>query len=67
MEGLYKIINKGIYPKLPSRYSNDLHDLVRLLLQTDPFKRPSCDRILKSKILIKRFDLNKLHQNIENP
>ena len=42
MEGLYKQVTKGEYPKLPLKYSSDLNDLIRILLQTDPFKRPSC-------------------------
>ena len=46
MEGLYKKVIKGDYPKLPLRYSSDLNDLIRILLQTDSFKRPSCCKII---------------------
>lgn len=42
MEGLYKKIIKGEYQKLPLNYSSDLNDLIRILLQTDPHKRPNC-------------------------
>lgn len=45
MEGLYKKVIKGDYPKLPLIYSSDLNDLIRILLQTDPFKRPSCGNV----------------------
>lgn len=47
MEGLYKKIIKGEYQKLPLNYSSDLNDLMRILLQTDPHKRPtSCKRFI---------------------
>lgn len=42
MEGLYKKVIKGDYPKLPLIYSSDLNDLIRILLQIDPHKRPTC-------------------------
>lgn len=42
MEGLFKKVTRGEYDKIPLLYSSDLSDLIRLLLQTDPFKRPSC-------------------------
>lgn len=42
MEGLYKKVIRADYPKLPSRCSPDLNELIRFMLQTDPHKRPSC-------------------------
>ncbi len=36
MEGLYKKIIKGVYPKISSRYSKELSMLIKSLLQTDP-------------------------------
>lgn len=41
MEGLYKKVIKGDYPRLPLNYSSQLNDLIRILLQTDPHKRPT--------------------------
>ena len=42
MEGLYKKVIRGIYPRIPQEYSQDLADLVRALLQTNPKNRPTC-------------------------
>jgi NIMA (never in mitosis gene a)-related kinase len=42
MEGLYKRVTKGEYSQMPLTYSIDLNSLIRILLQTDPYKRPSC-------------------------
>ncbi len=33
MEGLYKKVIKGHYPKIPSNFSLDLAHIIRLLLQ----------------------------------
>jgi NIMA (never in mitosis gene a)-related kinase len=43
MKGLYNRVMKGVYPKIPSRYSSDLSTILSSLLQIDPEKRPSCD------------------------
>jgi NIMA (never in mitosis gene a)-related kinase len=45
MEGLYKKIMKGSYPKIPSKYSADLSAMIKSLLQTDPRMRPNCCKI----------------------
>ena len=47
MEGLYKKVIRGIYPRIPSEYSQDLSNLVRSLLQTNPAQRPDCGNILR--------------------
>ena len=41
MEQLYKTVTKGIYARIPSTYSSDLGDILRMMLQTDPIIRPS--------------------------
>ena len=51
MQGLFKKVNKGIYPKIPKIYSRDLSYLIKLMLQVDPNKRPSCDDILNMPII----------------
>lgn len=45
MEGLYKKVMKGSYPKIPSKFSNDLSVMVKHLLQTNPNNRPTCGKI----------------------
>lgn len=42
MEGLYKKVMKGVYPKISSKYSIDLGQMIKQLLQTNPNIRPSC-------------------------
>lgn len=34
--------NVGVYPKIPSSYSQDLANIVKNLLQVSPHLRPSC-------------------------
>lgn len=43
MQGLYKKVLKGIYPKIPSIFSSDLSALVKFLIQVTPKMRPDCD------------------------
>ena len=33
MNGLYKRVLKGLYPKIPSKYSQDLNTMIKSLLQ----------------------------------
>ncbi|MFN9904853.1 MAG: protein kinase domain-containing protein [bacterium] len=42
MEGLYKKVIRGFYPKIPSQYSQDLSNTIRALLQVNPKLRPNC-------------------------
>jgi NIMA (never in mitosis gene a)-related kinase len=53
MEGLYKKVIRGSYSRIPTQYSQDLSNLIRALLQTDPNVRPSCDKILAMPSIIK--------------
>ena len=57
MQGLWKKINKGVYDRLPSRYSDDLCWLAGQCLKLNPTDRPSCDAILKSPQVRKRIHL----------
>jgi len=43
MNGLYNSVVSGMYPKLPAIYSGELSSIIKLLLQVNPTKRPSCD------------------------
>lgn len=44
MEKLFKKITKADPPKMPPQYSAELVDIVRMLLQKEPFRRPSCGK-----------------------
>ena len=39
----------GIYPRIPSQYSQDLEGVVRQLLQVSAPSRPTCEKILRFK------------------
>lgn len=41
MQGLYKKVLKGVYPKIPSQFSPELSLLLRRMLTVNPNKRPS--------------------------
>ena len=41
MQGLYKCVLKGVYPKIPAQFSNDLSEMIKALLQVDPKNRPT--------------------------
>ena len=46
-------IRLGIYPKIYSSYSEDLIEVIKLLLQISPKNRPSCEELLKNPIITK--------------
>ena len=50
MDHLYKRVCKGIYPRIPDHYSNDLWAIVQLMLCVDVKKRPSCDELIQCRL-----------------
>ena len=46
MNGLYKKVLKGIYPKIPNVFSSELAQIIKAMVQVQPQMRPSCDTIL---------------------
>jgi NIMA (never in mitosis gene a)-related kinase len=56
MEGLYNKVIKGQIKKIPERFSTDLGEIIRLLIQVSPESRPSCDQILKHPMIQKRIE-----------
>lgn len=46
MEGLFKKVMRGIYPKIPNTYSNKLSKIIDMCLQLDPNKRPTAKELL---------------------
>ena len=56
MEGLYNRVIKGQFSRIPDRFSNELFEIVKLLIQVNTDLRPSCDEILKHPIVQKRIE-----------
>lgn len=67
MEGLYNKVIKGQINKIPDRFSPDLAEIVKMLIQVAPENRPNCgkdishinliiDQILKNPIIQKRIE-----------
>ena len=46
MQGLYKKVLKGIYPKIPGVFSEDMNNIIKAMVQVNPVARPNCDKIL---------------------
>lgn len=58
MEGLYKKVVRGIYPKINMEtYSEDIAAVVKSLLQVNPDLRPSCADILSNTEVKQYADL----------
>ena len=53
MEGLYKKVIRGFYPKIPAQYSQDLNNTIRFLLQVNPKMRPNCGTHIVFRINLK--------------
>jgi len=66
MDGLYKAVLSGSYAKLPPHYSHDLHQMIRLLLQVAPHKRPTCDQILGHELVQKRLNGPMKQKSVED-
>ena len=56
MEELYKKVMRGIYPKISSKYSEDLSDAIKLMIQVESGARPSCEELLKMPMISKRIE-----------
>ena len=54
MKTLYNRVIKGVYPKLPKHYSNDLSNMIDHLLSVDPIVRPSAEDVMSMTVFQKR-------------
>ena len=63
---MYKKVIKGVYPKLPSHFSVDLNNLIRLVLQVRPNQRPSAEKLMSLPFMGKRMEPKLLLENDEN-
>lgn len=56
MQGLFKKVLKGIYPKIPNVFSQELASLVKSMVQVSPQMRPSCEKILEMPSIKKKIE-----------
>lgn len=60
MDGLFKKVLKGLYPKIPVLYSDELNKMLKRLIAVNPNLRPNCEQILALDIVqkyVKRLNL----------
>ena len=65
MEELFKKVVRGYYPDISNKYSKDLSEILKLMIQIEVGARPCCDELLSMPIIKKRIDFfnNKNNQN----
>ena len=64
MDELYKNVLSGDIEKLPSKFSNDLYEVVLLLMKVNSNKRPNCGDILNNIYVKKRIEFfNNMNNN----
>jgi NIMA (never in mitosis gene a)-related kinase len=56
MQGLFRKVQSGIYDPIPKTYSQELKQIISLLLKVDPYRRPSCAQLLNNPMLIRNVD-----------
>ena len=65
MEELYKKVMRGIYPKISSKYSEDLSDALKLMIQVEAGARPTCEELLKMPMISKRIEFFNENKDLE--
>ena len=66
MKDLANRVIKGVYPPLPSVYSQDFQNVIKRMLVVTPSKRPSPKEILDSYDVKAKFTetINKIHADL---
>jgi len=59
MEDLFKKVIRGYYPDISNKYSKDLSEIIKLMIQIEVGARPSCDELLNMPIIKKRIEFFK--------
>lgn len=55
IQGLYRKICAGVFPRIPNIYSTELSDLINSMLKLNPSLRPTVHDILKSEIVKRKY------------
>lgn len=56
MEGLFKRIITGLYPRIPQKFSKDLAKVIKFMLKLDPKQRPTAGELLNSSIIMDKTE-----------
>ena len=56
MQVLYSNVMKGDFLPLPLRYSNDLMEVIKIMLVKNPQKRPSAEELLNNEIILDKIE-----------
>ena len=56
MQVLYSNVMKGDFPPLPLRYSDDLMNIIKLMLVKNPQIRPSAEELLNNEIILDKIE-----------
>ena len=66
MDKLYNKVIKGEYGKISDRYSDDIKEIIKLLLKVNPKERPSCAQILNHELIKKRLEFFQAQTGFED-
>ena len=66
MQMLYNNVMKGNFPPIPSRYSNELLEIIKSILIKNPHKRPSAEELLKNRIILEKMETIGIGKNFWN-
>ncbi|EGR34714.1 protein kinase domain protein [Ichthyophthirius multifiliis] len=62
MEGLYKKVIRGHYPRIPSHFSSELSNVIRSLLQVTPNLRPNAEKLLQHPIIVRKINESHIYE-----
>jgi NIMA (never in mitosis gene a)-related kinase len=57
IQELYKKITRGTFAKIPTRYSTDLSNMIKLCLTKDQTRRPNVEELLEHSIVLEKMKL----------
>lgn len=64
MNSLAAAVRRGSYKPLPARYSEELRNLIKVMLELQPARRPSVDKLLNSRAVQARMTLSPTPMNL---
>ena len=56
LQSLFRKIQRGIFDRIPSRYSQDLFTVISMMLKVSPSSRPTTDQLLSNITVLKHIE-----------